>query len=87
MDPADYPPPAQRLPMLDTETYCDGKFCKLPGRIIPDHVQRTEITLNNGATSTFCRYCLTALNQPERGSTLFGNNTMYRNGFKLTEQS
>lgn len=85
------PPPAERLPLLDQATYCDGKFCKLNGRIIPQGIQRYQITigspspftgkgLGDGASEiTLCRFCLNALHGD--APHLFSNNTMYANGF------
>lgn len=73
------PPPAEKLPMLDQETYCEGKFCKLPGRIIPPDMQSYTWEAADGE-HTLCRHCLTALDGDPR--RLFSNNTMYANGFK-----
>lgn len=71
------PPPAQKLPLCDGATYCEGKFCKLPGRIIPADMQSYTYEASDGE-HTLCRHCLTALDGERH---LFSNNTMYANGY------
>lgn len=82
--PEDFPPPpeARALPLLDPATVCSGKFCKLPGQIIPEDAQAYPVVIA-GVQQSFCSMCLHALSdKPVNGHAhLFGNNTMYQNGF------